>query len=214
MKKILIKKILHEVMISKLNEWEQNTQQFGNVFSTLISIDEENIEYNRLFLFVGFNDYGPYQEYSYSFMVVDQNGKPATEYLTNRSDVSKFLPQDITNKKEIFPIVIDLTKRLLTHYKPSKIIRRTSENLVGNSLIRYELITNILINDYMYKLTKQGKGTDGKDFWIMELVNNDQIHENTDNDDVMYLDVPSIEESKKIWEDKLNKILPFLTQAK
>jgi hypothetical protein len=63
----------------------------------------------------------------------------------------------------------------------------------------------------MYKLTKQGKTEDGEDRWYMEWIDNDKIQEDIeDSDDVIYLDIPSDEERKKKWEDKLDKILPFL----
>jgi sortase (surface protein transpeptidase) len=57
----------------------------------------------------------------------------------------------------------------------------------------------------MFKLTKQDK-----DFWLMEKVDESEINENEQNDDIIYLDIPSIEESTKIWEEKLNKILKHL----
>ena len=63
----------------------------------------------------------------------------------------------------------------------------------------------------MYKITKQGKDADGKDFWFMERVNESEINENLiDTESVKYLDIPSVEEAKQIWEKRLYQILPSL----
>ena len=67
------------------------------------------------------------------------------------------------------------------------------------------------INEFMYKITKQGKDADGKDFWFMERVNESEINENLiDTESVKYLDIPSVEEAKQIWEKRLYQILPSL----
>lgn len=107
----------------------------------------------------------------------------------------------------VIPIILGLTRRLLTNIKPNKVIRTTHEVLDNNSLVRYDEITKIFINEFMYKLTKKGKNTDGTDFWVMELVDNIQENETTETE---YLDIPPIEEINKKWEERLLSILPKL----
>jgi len=203
----LIKKILIEEMVSKIDEWESNVYSpEEGVFTTLISKDDNNGD--KLYLFVGFEKINnDISKYSYCFMVVDTNNKPITGFMLKRDEVSRYIPNSIKNKRMVIPIILGLTRRLLTNIKPNKVIRTTHEVLDNNSLVRYDEITKIFINEFMYKLTKKGKNTDGTDFWVMELVDNIQENETTETE---YLDIPPIEEINKKWEERLLSILPKL----
>jgi len=107
----------------------------------------------------------------------------------------------------IFPIICDLTRKLLSKNKPNKVYRETSEVLQGDSLKRYEEITKIFTNEFMYKVTKKGKNEDGTDFWFMEQTND--ISE-TNNQNVEYIDLPTKEEWGKSWNEKIKSLLPKL----
>lgn len=142
-------------------------------------------------------------EFSYAFELLNKDGSTITGLLTKRSDVAKILPDELKGKRMIMPIIIELTKMLLTKYKPKIIYRVTVENLTEYSLLRYDEITNILVNEFMYKLTKKSKDENGNDFWFMELIE-DSIDENNDSSE--YILVPTKEESVKLWEDKIKSI--------
>lgn len=72
-------------MVSKITDWENNIgfQSIGNTdsFYTIISIDDVTGEY--LLLFVNLTKYSKISsEYSYGFMLLDNNLNPKTELLT------------------------------------------------------------------------------------------------------------------------------------
>ena len=137
-----IKNTLREAMISFINNWVDNKNIINNRTSitnnTLIAKDNESND--KLYLFVGFNKYNDYDEYSYSFMVLDKENNPKTGYMTERNEVNKFLPDDIKKQNKIFPIIKDLTRELMDSYLPQNILRKTVEPLTGDSLKRYDEI--------------------------------------------------------------------------
>jgi len=199
--KDLIRKLLKEALISSIDKWKENTTDYGSVFGTPICIDDENG--NWFYVFVGFTNKGGLSEFSYAFELLNKDGSTITGLLTKRSDVAKILPDELKGKRMIMPIIIELTKMLLTKYKPKIIYRVTVENLTEYSLLRYDEITNILVNEFMYKLTKKSKDENGNDFWFMEMID-DSIDENNDSSE--YILVPTKEESVKLWEDKIKSI--------
>jgi len=103
----LIKKLLREIIENKIDNWENNISDFGKILCTKIWVDDETGD--KFYLFVGFNNYGRMESYSYSFMLLDINNKPKTEYMTEKDEVSRYIPKDIKNKRQIFPIVEGLT---------------------------------------------------------------------------------------------------------
>jgi hypothetical protein len=179
----LIRKLLREQMISFINKWEENLTVIKNdkstAVTTLISKDDET--HNRLYLFVGFKYYPNTTEYSYSFMLLDKNNKPLSDYMTTRSEVSEFLPKDIKNKKQILPIVMNMTRELMDAELPQNIFRKTVEPVDGDSLKRYEEITNIMVNEYGYKLDSVEKTFDNRTIWKLskknEIDNNKDMNE-------------------------------------
>jgi len=173
--KEIIKRILFEEFKSKLNEWEKNLFfiKQENVITTLISENIEDDEY--LYLIVGFKKVGDGYYYSYSFILMDNEGKPKTDFLTIRKDVKQYLPKEITNKKLIFSVIMKMTKNLLDNMTPQKILRTTDERLTGDSLMRYEKITDIMVNEYGYVLKNKYVDKIGFTHWILEK--NDGINE-------------------------------------
>jgi hypothetical protein len=165
----LIKQILKEDMISKIDDWEQNLNDMGegDLFSTLISVDDENGD--KLYLFVGFKTTrGDIVEYSYSFILVDKDNKPLSGYEVDRSIVRKFLPRDLVGKGDILPIIKSITRKLLDNTLPIEIHRRTSEKLKDSSLKRYEVITNIMVTEYGYELIKTYVDDEGYTIWVLK----------------------------------------------
>jgi len=153
-------------MLSEINNWKDNIVDYGGVLSTLISKDDETLE--KLYLFVGFNTIDNLINYSYSFMLLDSNNNPLTDYMTNRNEVSKYLPNNIKNNKIIIPIIMDMTRLLLDKQLPEIIVRQTSEPLSGDSLKRYEEITNIMVNEYGYNLVDMSKNEFGGTKWVLK----------------------------------------------
>lgn len=167
--KDLIRKLLREQMVSFIDEWKGNTNLLkdskSTVITTLISKDDETN--NRLFLFVGFRHHPRISEYSYSFMLLDEYNKPLSDYMTTRSEVSEFIPEDIKNKKQIFPIIINMTRELMDAELPQNIFRKTVEPVDGDSLKRYEEITKIMVDEYGYRLESTEKTKDNRTIWYL-----------------------------------------------
>lgn len=178
-KKLLNEYLLKEEMVPYTQNYEKNISVFENTIVTLISKDNENN--NKLYLFVGFQDVGNnLTEYYYSFRLYNDS-TPISDFMNKRSEVSKYIPSIIKNKKIIFPIITDMTKRLLNNKLPERILRKTSEILDNdNSLKRYEIIGNILVNDYGYILEKSYE-EHGIKYWLYkksDLNSNNSMDEN------------------------------------
>jgi HSP90 family molecular chaperone len=200
----LIKKLLKEFVEIKLNEWEDNISDFGKVVSTLIWCDREKQQ--KLYLFVGFNTYGELESFSYSFMLLNENNEPLTEYMTEKDEVSKYLPNEIKNKKQIFPIIKNMTRKLLDNNIPKKILRKTVEPLGGDSLKRYEEITNIMVNEYGYKIDETYLDSFGCTVW---LLSKKEITDNNSDMNETY-EIGGIPNKKQILKDTFDWVLPLL----
>lgn len=168
-------------MISSLDKWKENLHSLNdtttNSIVTLISKDDETGD--KLFLFVAFKNYGETSEFSYSFILLDKNNKPKTDFMTERGEVANYLPTELKGKRLIVPLIIEMTRKLLTSFKPNNVIRKTVEPLIDDSLIRYDEITKIFVDEFEYHLISKEKTSDNKTKWIMstnlqtEVVNND-----------------------------------------
>jgi hypothetical protein len=153
---------------------------YGTILSTLISKDDETGE--KLYIFVGFNKVDGQINYSYSFMLVDEQNNPLFKnYVTNRSVVAPYIPNDIKNKRQIFPLIMDMTRKLMDEQLPKNISRRTVEPVDGDSLKRYEEITNIMVNEYGYELIDTNTDEWGYTTWKLtrgEVTNdNEEMNE-------------------------------------
>lgn len=101
-------------------------------------------------------------------MLTDKNDDAIiNDYLTTRSEVAPYIPNDIKNKKQIFPIIKTMTRELLDSYLPQNIFRKTVEPVDGDSLIRYEEITNIMVDEYGYTLESKEETRDGRTIWYL-----------------------------------------------
>ena len=200
-----------EVMTSKINHWEENISDYGNVLTTVISEDSETGD--KLVLFVGFKYHPEHDltEYSYSFMLTDKLDNPKSGFLNRRKEVAQYLPDDIKNKQLIFPIVIKLTKKLLNNMLPDKILRKTEEVLKSDkSLIRYEVIGDILTKEYGYKLLKH-EVKKGIDYWT--YVKFDAHEKNQDMDESYKIKSHvTREDTMKFWNEEVLPI--FLADMK
>jgi hypothetical protein len=58
-------------------------------------------------------------------------------------------------------------RELLDSYLPQNIFRKTVEVVDGDSLRRYEEITNIMVNEYGYRLEKTEKTRDNRTKWFL-----------------------------------------------
>ena len=204
-----IKKLLREEMVSMIGAFEPNTNTIkqGSVtaITTLISKDNENG--NKFWLFVVFNDFKDITEYSYSFMLTDKNDDAIiNDYLTTRSEVAPYIPNDIKNKKQIFPIIKTMTRELLDSYLPQNIFRKTVEPVDGDSLIRYEEITNIMVDEYGYTLESKEETRDGRTIWYLSRgeINNENKEM---NESYEIIHEYSLQEKMKTM---INPILPLL----
>lgn len=168
LKKIL-RKYLLESMSSEVNNWKENIKNFKsetyNINTTLISKDYD--DKSKLYLFVGFKKIYDFWEYSYSFIVIDENGNNLTDYMTSRNEVNEYLPDDVKKKGLIMPIIKDLTRDLLDSQLPNIIKRETVEPVSGDSLKRYDELTNLFISEYGYKLNKRYTDNEGNTHWVL-----------------------------------------------
>lgn len=206
--KILIKRLLKEEIKNKINNWVNDISDFGKVLATPIWVDDETNE--KFYLFVGFSSYGKIESYSYSFMLLDSNNNPKTGYMTNRRDVSKYIPKDIKNTRQIFPIIEGLTRKLLNKMIPEEIYRRTIEPLGGDSLERYNRITNIMINEYGYKLKETYVDVDGCTVW--RLTKNEETGNNKNM--LESYDIGGIPKGQQLLQDTFDWVLPLLPKNK
>jgi len=170
-----LKYLLVEEMKSIMDDWRINTKLFDTVYG--VPISEDDITGDVLYLFVGFSKNEEYMEYSYSFMLIDKNNVPKTKYLLTRNEVKPFLPKE---KSLIFPLIKELTRKLLNTMLPEKILRRTIEPNTELNLRRYDEITDIMVNEYGYILTHK-KETDSQVVWV--LTKNNLNEENLDMED-------------------------------
>ena len=136
-------------------------------FSRAIAIDDNNDMYHYLVLFSALTPTVNklHYHYSYGFTVHNKDWYVTTGPLYNRGDAAKYLPLDLYGK--IIPLVLDMTKNLIKRINPPRIIRETMEALEGNSLKRYDKITDLLINELGYRMEKEGVTPEGKNYWIM-----------------------------------------------
>lgn len=144
----------------------------GNFHNTLIiAEDNDNPNQHYLILNVKLLPNVNHYDYSYGFSIYDENLKKSYGYFYNRDDVKKWLPKEWNNR--VIPKIIEMTKDLVLKNKPHKITRKAMENLEGNSLIRYQKITDTLI-DLGYKLQEgyPKKDAMGKLEWIFIDDNN------------------------------------------
>jgi len=182
----LIRRLLREAMVSKITDWKcdiNHVGEHGNQLSTLICKDDENG--NKFYLFVGFEDIGGNINYSYSFLLVDEHNTPITkDYIVNREEVAKYLPNEIKNKKLITPIIEMMTRKLLDKQLPDIIVRETAEPLQNDSLKRYDMITNIMVNEYGYNLIERSKNQFGGTKWVLSK---QEITDNNKNMDETYI---------------------------
>lgn len=98
-------------------------------------------------------------------MLTDEDNKPISDYMTERSEVENYIPKEIKNKKQILPIIKYMTRKLMDEYLPQNIFRKTVEPIDGDSLKRYEEITNIMVNEYSYRLISIDKDKYGYTTW-------------------------------------------------
>lgn len=200
-----IKKILREAILLKIAEYGNNISYFDNVICAPIWADDKSG--NKFYLFVGFNNIDNIKEFSYSFILLDKENKPLTNYLTKRDDVNKYLPDDIKNKRLIFPIIEDMTRKLLNKSLPDEIIRRTVEPLEGGSLKRYEIITNILVNEYDYEVTDTYKDESNCTVWLLSKKSKTDKNNNM-SESYTIGGLPPLEQSLK---DTFDWVLPLLS---
>jgi hypothetical protein len=204
----LIRKLLRVIIENKIENWEQNISDFGRVLTTIIWSDSENGE--RFYLFVSFTQYGNVESFSYSFMLIDKDGNPLSNYLTERNEVAKHIPNEIKNSKLIFPIIENLTRKLLNNMTPEEIYRKTVEPLTNNSLERYHRITNIMIDEYNYKLKETYLDNDGCTVW--KLIKKEETEKNKNMDESY--NIGGIPNPKQILHDTFDWVLPKLPKIK
>ncbi|MGZ7066913.1 MAG: hypothetical protein ACXVHT_01265 [Methanobacterium sp.] len=138
-------------MKSFVNKWQENKsfiqEPNASIMMTLISKDDQNG--NKLYLAVGFNHRNTYDEYTYSFILVNKDNRALTNYMTVRAEVAKYLPKELIGTRQIFPIIKELTRELLKHMTPEEIHRKAVESNI--SLDRYDEITKIFVNEFDYE---------------------------------------------------------------
>ena len=93
-------------------------------------------------------------------------------------------------------IIIDMTKILLNNNLSENILRKTSEILDNdNSIQRYEVIGNILINEYNYKLEKTYQ-EHGIMYWLYKK--NNSNNNQTLNEEYLISSLPTTEDTNRM----------------
>jgi hypothetical protein len=89
---------------------------------------------------------------------------------------------------------------------PEEIYRRTVEPLTGDSLERYNRITNIMINEYGYTLDKTYTDDNGCTIWILTKKNQ------TDNNKEMNetYEIGGVPNGQQLLKDTFDWVLPLL----
>ena len=159
--------MLDEEMQSMLNNWVENTNENGNILTTIISSDEETEEV--LTLTVKFDYYeNDSAEFSYTFTLMNYRTQVIIKHeMYKREEVAPYLPNDVKKQRLVIPIVFNLTRRLLELNKPKHVRRRTAEKLEGDSLTRYDIITGIF-KKFGYEINNIRK-LDGYYYWFLDL---------------------------------------------
>jgi hypothetical protein len=93
---------------------------------------------------------------------------------------------------------------------PEEIYRKTVEPLTNNSLERYRRITNIMIDEYDYKLKETYIDNDGCTIWKLVKKENTEKNKNMDES----YSIGGIPDSKQILHDTFDWILPKLPKIK
>jgi hypothetical protein len=75
---------------------------------------------------------------------------------------------------------MDSTRKLMDEELPQNIFRKTVEPIDGDSLKRYEEITNIMVNEYGYKLIEHSKDKWGYSYWKLTKENLTNENKNMD----------------------------------
>lgn len=99
-----------------------------------------------------------------------------------------------------------MTRKLLNKNLPKEILRRTIEPLNGDPLKRYEEITNIMVNEYGYKVDKTYLDDFGCTVWLLSK------NESTDTNRNMNetYEIGGIPNKKQILKDTFDWVLPLL----
>ncbi len=209
----LIEKILKEEMVSMINNFQKNTNLIkgDNTLSVVTLIGKDGENGDKLYLFVSFKNFKNVSEYSYSFLLVDEHDEVLGDgYMTERNEVESYIPQDIKNKRQIFPIIKTMTRKLMDEQLPQNIYRKTVESIDGDSLKRYEEITNIMVNEYGYTLVYMDRDKWGQTTW--KLTRGDITDDNKGMDESYEIThTYTIQESLKSTNDCL---LPLLKNYK
>jgi hypothetical protein len=100
-------------------------------------------------------------------LLTDKDNQNISGLMLIRSQVSQYIPQEIKNKKQIIPIIEDMTRELLDTYLPQNILMQTAEPITGDSLIRYQQLINIMVSEYGYILNKTEKSEFGTTSWFL-----------------------------------------------
>ena len=99
-----------------------------------------------------------------------------------------------------------MTRELLDSYLPQNIFRKTVEPVDGDSLIRYEEITNIMVDEYGYTLESKEETRDGRTIWYLSRGEvNDDNKEMNESYEIIH--EYSLQEKMKTM---INPILPLL----
>lgn len=202
---IIVNRLLNEEMISKIGEYKENINFYdtSNTKSIYTMISEDDVTLNRLILIVTLTKVSNILfEYSYGFMLIDKDGNKISDVIHKRNEVERFIPTDLKNQQKIFPIIIELTKKLMNRELPEKILRKTYEILRNdNSLTRYKIIGDFLVNEYGYQLEKEWNDR-GINYWM--YTRGDKNSEMSESYTISNL--PTHEDTERIINNDFSKV--------
>ena len=148
--------------------------------SVLRLVPTDDVSGDNLLLVVGFiND-----NYFYCFRLLDKNGNNKIDLILDKRVASKFIPKNI-DKLLIINTIKEMTRFLLNNHLPDTIYRRTYEIINSDSMNRYEEITNIMVDEFGYVVTKEEVDQDGYKTWELKRESVNEI--NSDLNDIYYI---------------------------
>lgn len=156
----------------------------------LIATNNDNPTEHYLVLSVNLEKKGNIiYEYNYGFYTLGKDEITTSELMYTRNDVSKYLPP--TLKGQIIPLVIEMTRDLITRNNPKQITRQTMERLEDDSLKRYEKITKLLTNELGY-IQKRHTQHNGLHEWL--FIKNDDSEMRLNEEQLLNYKLSPIEE--------------------
>jgi hypothetical protein len=181
---------IYEVMVPSHRD---DYYEIGETNYMVIAQDDVTNDY--LVLFTELHKENNYYTYSYFFVVFGDDRRAKTPRMYTRESADIYLPKEI--KPNIIPLVLKMTKALISRITPTTIKRQAVEHLTDKGMIRYEAISQLLQDELGYKLIHQGKDDENKHIWTF-IKDNKTV--NMDENTILSYYIPSAQQHREVLE--------------